>query len=80
MGTEQDLRRMAELAAAAADRLDQQENPALDALLSEMQALGTVLPGVTNTAPARTGRPAERFSGAFAIDADIEAGFDNMPV
>ncbi|MFN3724503.1 MAG: hypothetical protein ACK4VZ_15855 [Paracoccaceae bacterium] len=80
MGTEQDLRRIAELAAEAADRLERQEYRALEALLTEMRALGDVLPGlpgVTAIVPRRSGaQPA----GAFQSDAEIEAGFDNMPI
>jgi hypothetical protein len=75
MGTEQDLRRIAELAAEAADQMAKQADPALGVLLHEMQALGAVLPGVAHARPAEKPRQTD-----IALDAEIEAGFDNMPV
>ena len=70
MGTEQDLRRIAQLAAEAADKAAHGSAAALAPLLREMQALGEVLSGLPP-------RPVE---DNLALDAEIEAGFDNMPV
>jgi hypothetical protein len=70
MGTEQDLRRIAELAAEAADKAAQGRDAALAPLLREMQALGEVLPGL----------PPHLMAQTLELDAEIEAGFDNMPV
>lgn len=70
MGTEQDLRRIAQLAAEAADKAAQGSAAALAPLLREMQALGEVLPGLPPCVVADN----------LALDAEIEAGFDNMPV
>lgn len=70
MGTEQDLRRIAQLAAEAADKAAHGSAAALAPLLREMQALGEVLPGLPP-------RPVE---DNLVLDAEIEAGFDNMPV
>lgn len=69
MGTEQDLRRIAQLATQAAN-MAAQGNAGLAPLLQEMQALSEVLPGV------RSQGPIER----IGPDGDIEADFDNMPV
>lgn len=73
MGTQQDLRRIAQLAAEAADRVADGDS-GLAPLLKEMQALGEVLPGLRQ--PSAQLSPAQR----VALDAEIEAGFDNMPV
>lgn len=73
MGTQQDLRRIAQLAELAADRAACGHRD-LAPLLKEMQALGEVLPGLRP--PSAHLSPAQR----IALDAEIEAGFDNMPV
>ncbi|MFN4153162.1 MAG: hypothetical protein ACK4HF_00775 [Paracoccaceae bacterium] len=70
MGTEQDLRRIAQLAAEAADKAAQGRTTGLAPLLEEMQALGEVLPGQVQPKSAEQ----------IALDAEVEAGFDNMPV
>ena len=70
MGTEQDLRRIAQLAAEAADRAAQGRASGLAPLLQEMRALGEVLPGL----------PPHIMASRMAYDAEIEACFDNMPV
>lgn len=70
MGTEEDLRRIAWLASTAAERVAQGHATALAPLLDEMRALGEVLPGL----------PRQPLSENLALDAEIEAGFDNMPV
>ncbi|MFN4130564.1 MAG: hypothetical protein ACK4GC_12245 [Paracoccaceae bacterium] len=70
MAREQDLRRIAQLAAKAADAAAQGGDVALAPLLREMQALGEVLPGL----------PPQTRAESQALDAEIEAGFDNMPV
>ncbi|MDO8882680.1 hypothetical protein, partial [Pseudotabrizicola sp.] len=68
MGTEQDLRRIAELASEAADRVAKQDDPALGALLIEMQALEDVLPGLGSARTVVSPRVRNT-----AIDAEIEA-------
>ncbi|WP_147335683.1 hypothetical protein [Pseudotabrizicola alkalilacus] len=73
MGTQQDLRRIAQLAVDAAEKVSYGHS-ALAPLLKEMQALGEVLPGLRP--PSAQLSPAQR----VALDAEIEAGFDNMPV
>lgn len=70
MGTEQDLRRIARLATEAADHAALNEVGGLAPLLQEMQALGEVLPGL----------PRHLEAEKIVMDAEIEAGFDNMPV
>jgi len=70
MGTEQDLRRIAQLAAEAADRAATGGAVGLAPLLKEMQALGEVLPGLVQ----------QKSAEQIALDAEIEAGFDNLPV
>ncbi|MFN3844672.1 MAG: hypothetical protein ACK4RZ_02480 [Paracoccaceae bacterium] len=70
MGTEEDLRRIAALAQTAADQAARGANVGLSVLLAEMQALSAVLPGVVHPHPKE----------AATLDAEVEAGFDNMPV
>lgn len=79
MPTAKDLHRIAALATDAAQRMSQTGDPlpvapaGLGVLLAEMQALLQVLPG--QTAPMIDPRPPVGLT-----DAEIEAGFDNMPV
>ncbi len=70
MGTEEDLRRIAALAQSAADQAARGANVGLSVLLAEMQALGAVLPGVVRPTPV----------DAAKHEAEVEEGFDNMPV
>lgn len=70
MGTEEDLRRIAALAQNAADQAAHGANVGLSVLLAEMQALGAVLPGVVRPPPV----------DAAKHEAEVEEGFDNMPV
>ncbi|MFN7224742.1 MAG: hypothetical protein ACK4MS_12040 [Paracoccaceae bacterium] len=70
MGTEEDLRRIAALAQTAADQAARGANVGLGVLLAEMQALSAVLPGMVHAQP----------KDAAKEDAEVEAGFDNMPV
>lgn len=86
MPTHQDLRQLAALATDAADRMaqgDTTSDPAAEVataqraasladLLAEMQAMLQVLP---------VGRPqADRRPDSVQTDAEVEAGFDNMPI
>lgn len=61
-------------------QIDKRPDAALAKLLAEMQALMWVLPAKAmpvQGAKALVARGADR---AAALDAEIEAGFDNMPV
>lgn len=70
MGTEQDLRRIADLAKMTTETAARGSTIGLAALLAEMQALGAMLPCHS------TQTEAER----RAVEAETEAMFDNMPV
>lgn len=70
MGTEQDLQRIAQLAGEVAARAARGSAVGLAPLLKEMQALGEILPGLAQ----------QRGAEQIALEAEIEAGFDNLPV
>ncbi|NEX44799.1 hypothetical protein [Pseudotabrizicola algicola] len=70
MATKDDLNRIARLAHEAAEQAAQGNLLSLAPLFQQMQALGEVLPGLHR----------ERLEESLARDAEIEAGFDNMPV
>jgi hypothetical protein len=70
MGKQDDFHQIAELAGRAAEQAVQGNAAALSLLLAEMQALGALMPGLSNPVP----------QDEVAHDAEVEAGFDNMPV
>lgn len=76
MGQEEDLRKMAELASQAADAAAKGSAAGLALLLAEMNALSQMMPGLGR--PALTSADTE--AQARRVEAEVEAGFDNMPV
>lgn len=75
MTVEQNLRDMARLAGSAADMAAAGQRGAMAVLLAEMQALASLMPGV----PVSTDTEADE-ARLRAEEAEVEAGFDNMPV
>lgn len=77
MGQEEDLRKMAQLANQAAEAAARGSAACLSLLLAEMNALSQMMPGLGRPAPAPAAESEEQ---ARRVDAEVEAGFDNMPV
>ena len=76
MAPQQELREMARLAQEAMELAATGQKAALSVLLAEMRALAALLP-VAETGPESAAEEAER---RRLHEAEVEAGFDNMPV
>lgn len=78
MTMERDLKKVARLAGTAADLAASGQTAAMALLLAEMQALTSMMPGVS-AHPVRPQTMDEK-ARALAVEAETEASFDNMPV
>lgn len=78
MTMERDLKKVARLAGTAADLAASGQTAAMALLLAEMQALTSMMPGVS-AHPVRPQTMDEK-ARALAAEAETEASFDNMPV
>lgn len=76
MAPQQELKEMARLAQEAMELAATGQKAALSVLLAEMRALAALLP-VGETGPESAAQEAER---RRLHEAEVEAGFDNMPV
>ena len=79
MTKETDLQKISSLATQVAQAAAIGSTAGLNLLLAEMNALSAMMPGMTAALPSECSCE-EQEARARAVDAEVEASFDNMPV